>query len=722
VCYTLDVLRKRNMKNILARFLARRSWLLGWWLLPIFMVPQTLLGQIASIQRIVYGSPLIDSLPRNQFPRGGGYTAVIQGAGLDQVTGFVASNPNVTGAVTSKTASTVTVNMSSTPVAQGSTATAPIPAVSFLLLTPSGPISSGSVTFDIVIGPPPQVSNYKITNSIKWIPAGVSTTVMYSADVLSAGNIQTFYITGCGPCVGAFGTNNGTIFTNHWNFQAVVDAPNDFAYTNFPFLFGAVDGSGQGGWVGNTDPLSPGTLTLPVVQMQLVDPVPTLLTGPAVTGDPTLLGNQGLGNIVNGVAADGVTQAVIRIAGAPPNEILSLSLAQDGALAEIGSNAFQSSISGLQADSSGNAFVLYRAPLDFARSGGIDNLVPSRIVDLNFQSSDNPGVVGDTQITIVRPPVVLVHGNWSNSAKDWQFFQFANPSAVPDLFTVDYSAVLAQGVVAASNYVLPQLQNVIQTYKSAAPTASGTPVPVAAVQADLVAYSLGGLVSRALVTVQPFVNSSNYGSGYVHKLITLDTPHQGSELATTLMASNSVCHALFTASVGPVQQNIQDMAPGSVLLRGLASARPGAHLPASVVVSIASNQQQLEANIAYSPSIISDLCPSLLPPGGYQALFTSSTNPTGASDLIVSQYSQLATNLSVLGPTSVFPIPSMSFSSVIHDANPVLFPLGPDVRQINLVPGVFKLNYVGMPAPFPSTEQVFQLLNTPISQFGLIAP
>src|ERR1035441_6784910 len=151
-----------NMKNIMVGVLSYRSWFLGCSLLSPFTLPQTLLGQISSIQRIVYGSPLIDSVPSNQFPRGGTYTAVIQGAGLDKVTGLVASNPNVTGTVSSATASMVTVQISSTPVAQDSTASAPIPSVSFALLTSSGSIPSGSVTLDIVIGPSPQVSNYKI--------------------------------------------------------------------------------------------------------------------------------------------------------------------------------------------------------------------------------------------------------------------------------------------------------------------------------------------------------------------------------------------------------------------------------------------------------------------------------------------------------------------------------------------------------------------------------
>src|ERR1019366_8763086 len=84
--------------------------------LLLFILPAGLHAQIASIQRQLYGSPLIDSVPGNQFPGGGRYTAVIQGGGLANVTGFVATNLNVTGTVRSASDTAVTAQISSTPV------------------------------------------------------------------------------------------------------------------------------------------------------------------------------------------------------------------------------------------------------------------------------------------------------------------------------------------------------------------------------------------------------------------------------------------------------------------------------------------------------------------------------------------------------------------------------------------------------------------------------
>src|SRR5205807_1118497 len=118
-----------------------------------------------------------------------------------------------------------------------------------------------------------------------------------------------------------------------------------------------------------------------------------------------------------------------------------------------------------------------------------------------------------------------------------------------------------------SGFVLSQLRNCIDDFRTSAPIGSGATIAVAAAQADLVAYSLGGLVSRGLVTIPGFVAERNYRAGYVHKLITLDTPHLGSQLATNLLATSAGCRVLFNWKVGPVGQNVRDLEPGSDLLR-----------------------------------------------------------------------------------------------------------------------------------------------------------
>jgi hypothetical protein len=92
-------------------------------------------------------------------------------------------------------------------------------------------------------------------------------------------------------------------------------------------------------------PISFGSVTI-------VDPVPTLLSGPAVTQDINRLAT--LGRPVAGVVADGVAEIVLRIPANQAGEHFSFSVIndrklpsvstdEDGGLETIGGTAFQSS-------------------------------------------------------------------------------------------------------------------------------------------------------------------------------------------------------------------------------------------------------------------------------------------------------------------------------------------------------------------------------------------
>jgi len=627
-------------------------------------------AQIASIQRISYGYPLIDSLPTNQFPRGGAYTAIIQGSGLKNATGFTASNSNVTGVVSSVADNAVTVQLSSTAVQENDTADAPIPDVSFALQTLSGSINSGPVTIDIVVGPPTQITSFMVSNSIKWIPGGVATTVTYAVTALWAGNNQ-FWYAGCGPCIVTFGVFTGDRFSVSFFFTTVVTTPRDTNVT-LPVLVGAVDGAGQGGILGSA-PLSPKTLTLPIVQTQLVDPVPDLLDGPNVSSDVMVLGNQALGRVVQAISADGVSTLVIRLIGAPPNEDFSLSLSADGGLADAGSSNFGSSLT-LQADSSGSAVLLYRAPIDFARAGGMDGGSTSRVADILFQSPDNnPAVVGDAPIMILRPPVVLVHGLW-DSSQAWSGFAPLVGDSRFFLRTVDYNG-LVSGITASSPAftslrlararqsslgfaynapnVLGQIRQFISEFK--------TTNQAAAIQADVVAHSMGGDISRSLRRLPDYASSDTFSQGPLHKLITIGTPHLGTPLATKLVQATNSCvrnllalagniaftevafsSATYSGGVGDLQGDGFGGAL-SLALQGVQSATVHAAPTASIAGTMTTaNLAGLNCPLGMecAAEVIRDYCSpdplaTALTPTGWPGVFGQS------SDAIVPRFSQL---------------------------------------------------------------------------------
>lgn len=503
----------------------------------------------------------------------------MSGSGLADVVGFVASDSRVTSGVTSASDAEVTVLLGSTAVEDGDYQDAPIPGVSFALFDSSGNQISSPVTFDIVADTGPQVTSWKLaTPAVKWIPGGDKSTVTYLADVTSFGNVQYFYVAVwvCCSSIQSW-TNTGDQFTTHWTVVLDVTPNTDFGNTNFPFAYGAVDGAGQGGFDG-TDSLSPSQpINIPTVQMQLVDPVTdnpstSLLAGSVVTDDTNLLGNQNRGRVVTGVAADGTAELVVRIAGAPPNEVLFLAPTPDGTIAAIGTTEFQSNVY-VDIGPDGTGFALYRAPDDFAQSGTIaSSSDTSRNVDLSFQSPDNPGVIGDTNIKIVRPPVVLIHGLWGVPG-DWDPFKnnlntilggqlpftlstaaynqklpsissTVPPLSKPYLLAAQHTANTSSfGLTFAASVVLPQLNNYIDLFKNSK--------NVAAVQADVVAHSMGGIVTRTMPTYPAsFYTSQTFGAGPVHKLITIGTPHLGSPLATDMLSQENACVRNVFATAG----------------------------------------------------------------------------------------------------------------------------------------------------------------------------
>jgi pimeloyl-ACP methyl ester carboxylesterase len=131
--------------------------------------------------------------------------------------------------------------------------------------------------------------------------------------------------------------------------------------------------------------------------------------------------------------------------------------------------------------------------------------------------------------------VVLLHGIWSNAATwDWAIQH-------DQRFTVyaeDYSTQFPNNNAAHFGANLDKPQEGIA---EAVSLLRGK--RIAATQADLVGHSMGGLLARLYAagahpidvpTPAAYLRGDNLQKGDIHKLITLDTPHLGSELANGL--------------------------------------------------------------------------------------------------------------------------------------------------------------------------------------------
>jgi len=310
----------------------------------------------------------------------------------------------------------------------------------------------------------------------------------------------------------------------------------------------------------------------------LVDPVPDLVFGTGIKTDKESLAKDGVE--VTGVAADSVSRLVIRVRARFQGDRVRLTLWPDG---EKTLNGLSSPSGELQtllpADGSASgpyvvvtatntnkgpmAFALYVPPADFSR-GGEDDIRREREVSLiaSFAPDGDPGV---SDITIKRPPVVLVHGQWG-APEDWYYFRTRLNEHHSTFWprTADYN-VKPNGSVSASEPVFSQsilnkvkahslgldynapmvlrfIRDTIADFHKAEDCAIS--------QADVVAHSMGGVITRTLMNLPDYLDVRSFQRGSVHKLITIGSPHLGSPLAARFLSLENTCIRDFLAKFG----------------------------------------------------------------------------------------------------------------------------------------------------------------------------
>jgi probable HAF family extracellular repeat protein len=525
----------------------------------------------------------------------------------------------------------------------------------------------------------------------------------------------------------------------------VVLAGNRFSDFNCPGtqgtqLFAIND---RGGVVGTFyDPSGNGSQAFYTPSMSFVDPVPDLLTGQTLTTRGEDLAVKG--RDVQGAAADGVTIVVLRIPTANLGDQVTLRLLrtdnpQDPAMSSDEDGAlgtpdhpccvFQITVSSVDTSRGPNAFATYRAPMDFPRMAGAptggDASRRSRDVYVRFQS---PGG-GDMTVPLrlVRPPVAAIHGLWGTPSA-WDQFSplITGPDTSDARFKVErvsydrsigslvgnsnpsYPGLLllraranSLGFAYNARLVLQRLEQFVKDFKAGFNPES---ISVAAVQVDVVAHSMGGDIARTIALERTYLQRNTFGEGIIHKMVTIDTPHYGSPVATRLLLAspqeNNWClripmavlgnfafSSVTLSGAGVVSGAMGDLSPGSQALQNIAS-RGQRGLFAAMIASEYSNFGSLASSWAPTACPSSPLAQAIKT--GWPAVFTD--DPTHINDGIVSLYSQRNGSSATIPPLSLMHSPALSDLGFV----------APSVLDsVSTVPGI-----------------VIDLLNTPVTNFS----
>lgn len=451
----------------------------------------------------------------------------------------------------------------------------------------------------------------------------------------------------------------------------------------------------------------------------LLDPVPLPGYASALAGnkvDKDKLAIAGLRE-VQGVSADGQAQTIVRVIGCAHTQY-AISLFDEhgnapfeyrntvGDLAIAGSETFTSTQL-FTTDGNGRASLIYRAPVEFVRSAS-HTMLNQRAVILRL---GNSGQAWDKAITIARPPIVLLHGIWSND-KTWSLFKPVLRQAGLNPLVADYSEPLeaADGFQPNAVKVVLQIVRILQMFRRGYLLPSA---PVSAVQVDIVGHSMGGMVTRTMALLPGFANPENLGNGYVRRLITVNTPHLGTPFAVRLQEQPSSCSAVLgTFGMATDKGAVRDLRSDSPpVLQDLRQRNGALALQTHAIAGVASAPQISTSENSLGAFAIKLACPTVLPSNNFQAVFGQ------PHDLIVDRDSMSALGLGVSGA-----VPVTDLTGAIHTILPLWLGSGPDV-----------LNRVCTSIPFPSDctrgpadgrvpTAVLNVLNSSATHFAPILP
>ena len=163
---------------------------------------------------------------------------------------------------------------------------------------------------------------------------------------------------------------------------------------------------------------------------------------------------------------------------------------------------------------------------------------------LNVTATQFGAPTQQASIALEPPPLLLVHGIWSN-AKDEGFIPGSGglydaiASQYPHnlIFAVDYGKK-PKPDLGSQAFNDPRTQSILLTAMTDALSRAAA-IGMAARTVDVFAHSMGGLVTRYFLSTAGYSPNPSLLPNPVHKLITIGTPHLGSQLATTLVLNQT---------------------------------------------------------------------------------------------------------------------------------------------------------------------------------------
>lgn len=264
--------------------------------------------------------------------------------------------------------------------------------------------------------------------------------------------------------------------------------------------------------------------------------------------DPADLVEVGRNRSVRGIAADGVSRLLVRIGPFQADGKFTMRIADE--LDNYDARTTGRLLTPVQGEALGSeeqqelfeigpnpgefyGFAWYEAPMDFVRDevendlniGGSVPRILTLTCDLDFEDETSQEI--EHEIELYRPPVVLLHGLF-DAAESWSW-NLKHKKEAYRVFVPDYSstnsASLRTNVYKIRHTIIEILHEVRKH-------------GIACSQIDAFGHSMGGMILRMFSVADQvyrhdfeFEDAKNLWKGYYHKLITVRSPHLGSQAA-----------------------------------------------------------------------------------------------------------------------------------------------------------------------------------------------
>ena len=237
---------------------------------------------------------------------------------------------------------------------------------------------------------------------------------------------------------------------------------------------------------------------------------PAIETTSSCDAKVTFSDSEDITRIVSGAAADGESQVVIQISNLCDNiseKNIKITIPEsDGTL---GKKEFKDGV----------FTQIWKAPENFVREGHDEDLETGKR-ELDFQITIKGEEVVVPDFYLFKPPVALVHGIWADAGSLQNMMNYLEKHYSELVYSFKYSNSLHFKDNVAT--VGGRISGTINTMKNK--VIEGLENPIVVKKADVVAHSMGGILTGL------YIASNNYENN-INRLVTIGTPHSGSELA-----------------------------------------------------------------------------------------------------------------------------------------------------------------------------------------------